>query len=547
MSFKPTKYLPYDFANRRHIGPSPSEITEMLDLVGYTSLNDFIDDTIPKNIRQKKPLNFGKAKSERELLFHMGKTAKKNKVLTSLIGQGYHGTITPPAIQRNILENPAWYTAYTPYQPEISQGRLEALLNFQTMIIDLTGLEIANASLLDEATACAEAMTMAQRIAKSKKLSFFIDENCHPQNIEVMKTRAAPLKINLIIGDPDQMVAEDIFGAIFQYPGTYGQLKDFTSHINRLQNFGGMGIISADPMSLTLLKEPGAMGADIAVGSTQRFGVPEGFGGPHAAYIATKNTYKRSMPGRIVGVSIDSRGNKAYRLSLQTREQHIRREKATSNVCTAQALLAVMASFYGVFHGPDGLKAIAQRIHRKTVRLARGLEAEGFEIASNEFFDTIVVNVGKDQAKIINAAVRKGVNLRIINDDKVGITLDERTRQETIKTVWEAFGILDKNVDISEEYRMPLNLLRTSDFMSHPIFHMNRSETEMMRYMRKLADRDLALDRAMIPLGSCTMKLNSAAEMMPVSWEEFSQIHPFVPVDQVAGYKELIDDLSNKL
>ena len=547
MSFKPTKYLPYDFANRRHIGPSPSEITEMLDLVGYTSLNDFINDTIPKNIRQKKPLNFGKAKSERELLFHMGKTAKKNKVLTSLIGQGYHGTITPPAIQRNILENPAWYTAYTPYQPEISQGRLEALLNFQTMIIDLTGLEIANASLLDEATACAEAMTMAQRIAKSKKLSFFIDENCHPQNIEVMKTRAAPLKINLIIGDPDHMVEEDIFGAIFQYPGTYGQLKDFTSHINRLQNFGGMGIISADPMSLTLLKEPGAMGADIAVGSTQRFGVPEGFGGPHAAYIATKDTYKRSMPGRIVGVSIDSRGNKAYRLSLQTREQHIRREKATSNVCTAQALLAVMASFYGVFHGPDGLKAIAQRIHRKTVRLTRGLEMEGFEIASNEFFDTIVVNVGKDQAKIINAAVQKGVNLRIINDDKVGITLDERTRQETIKTVWEAFGILDKNVDISEEYRMPLNLLRTSDFMSHPIFHMNRSETEMMRYMRKLADRDLALDRAMIPLGSCTMKLNSAAEMMPVSWEEFSQIHPFVPIDQVAGYKELIDDLSNKL
>ena len=547
MSFKPTKYLPYDFANRRHIGPSPSEITEMLDLVGYTSLNDFIDDTIPKNIRQKKPLNFGKAKSERELLFHMGKTAKKNKVLTSLIGQGYHGTITPPAIQRNILENPAWYTAYTPYQPEISQGRLEALLNFQTMIIDLTGLEIANASLLDEATACAEAMTMAQRIAKSKKLSFFIDENCHPQNIEVMKTRAAPLKINLIIGDPDHMVEEDIFGAIFQYPGTYGQLKDFTSHINRLQNFGGMGIISADPMSLTLLKEPGAMGADIAVGSTQRFGVPEGFGGPHAAYIATKDTYKRSMPGRIVGVSIDSRGNKAYRLSLQTREQHIRREKATSNVCTAQALLAVMASFYGVFHGPDGLKAIAQRIHRKTVRLARGLEAAGFEIASNEFFDTIVVNVGKDQAKIINEAVQKGVNLRIINDDKVGITLDERTRQETIKTVWEAFGILDKNVDISEEYRMPLDLLRTSDFMSHPIFHMNRSETEMMRYMRKLADRDLALDRAMIPLGSCTMKLNSAAEMMPVSWEEFSQIHPFVPVDQVAGYKELIDDLSYKL
>ena len=547
MSFKPTKYLPYDFANRRHIGPSPQEIKEMLDVIGYNSLDEFIDDTVPKTIRQKKPLDFGKAKSERELLFHMRGIAKKNKVLTSLIGQGYHGTVTPPAIQRNILENPAWYTAYTPYQPEISQGRLEALLNFQTMIIDLTGLEIANASLLDESTACAEAMTMAQRISKSKKLSFFIDENCHPQNIEVMKTRAAPLDINIVVGDPDKMVPEEIFGAIFQYPGTYGVLKDFTKHIDELQNFGAIGIIAADPMSLTLLKEPGAMGADIAVGSTQRFGVPEGFGGPHAAYMATKDTYKRSMPGRIVGVSIDSRGNKAYRLSLQTREQHIRREKATSNVCTAQALLAVMASFYTVFHGPEGLKAIAQRIHRKTVRLARGLEDAGFAIMAPVFFDTITVEVGENQSKIMKSAVAKGINLRKVSDNWLGITLDERTRQETIKTVWEAFGIIDQSVGISEEYRLPTSLLRTSDFLTHPIFHMNRSETEMMRYMRKLADRDLALDRAMIPLGSCTMKLNSAAEMMPVSWEEFNLIHPFVPSDQVLGYKELIDDLSDKL
>jgi glycine dehydrogenase len=547
MSFEPTKYLPYDFANRRHIGPSPKEMKEMLDVIGYNSLDEFIDDTVPKTIRQKKPLNFGKPKSERELLFHMRSIAKKNKVLTSLIGQGYHGTVTPPAIQRNILENPAWYTAYTPYQPEISQGRLEALLNFQTMIIDLTGLEIANASLLDESTACAEAMTMAQRISKSKRLSFFIDENCHPQNIEVMKTRAAPLDINIVLGNPDEMVPEEIFGAIFQYPGTYGELKDFTKHISSLQNFGAIGIIAADPMSLTLLKEPGAMGADIAVGSTQRFGVPEGFGGPHAAYMATKDKYKRSMPGRIVGVSIDSRGNKAYRLSLQTREQHIRREKATSNVCTAQALLAVMASFYAVFHGPEGLKAIAQRIHRKTVRLARGLEEAGFTLLGSVFFDTIIVEVGGNQSKIMKLAVTKGINLRKVSDNQLGITLDERTRQKTIKTVWEAFGIIDKTVGISEEYRLPTSLLRSSEFLTHPIFHMNRSETEMMRYMRKLADRDLALDRAMIPLGSCTMKLNAAAEMMPVSWEEFSLIHPFVPSDQVLGYKELIDDLSDKL
>ena len=547
MSFKPTDYLPYDFANRRHIGPSPEEIREMLNLIGYSSLDDFIDDTVPKNIRQKKPLDFGKAKSERELLFHMRRIAEKNKVLTSLIGQGYHGTVTPPAIQRNIFENPAWYTAYTPYQPEISQGRLEALLNFQTMIIDLTGLEIANASLLDEATACAEAMTMAQRVSKSKKQAFFIDKNCHPQNIEVMKTRASPLEIDIILGDPDEMIADEVFGAIFQYPGTYGELRDFTQHITKLQNFGAIGIISADPMSLTLLKEPGAMGADIAVGSTQRFGVPEGYGGPHAAYMATKDKYKRSMPGRIVGVSIDSRGNKAYRLSLQTREQHIRREKATSNVCTAQALLAVMASFYAVFHGPEGLKAIAQRIHRKTVRLARGLEEAGFQIRYSEFFDTITVETGEDQEKIMNLAVSKGINLRRIGSHQVGITLDERTLQKTIKNVWEAFGIKDKIVGISKEYRMPDSLLRTSQFLTHPIFHMNRSETEMMRYMRKLADRDLALDRAMIPLGSCTMKLNSAAEMMPVSWEEFNLIHPFVPSNQVLGYKELIDDLSDKL
>ncbi|MEN8893446.1 aminomethyl-transferring glycine dehydrogenase [Planktotalea arctica] len=547
MTFTPTDYLPYDFANRRHIGPSPSEMAQMLDVVGAKDLNALIDDTLPKSIRQQVPLDFGKPKSERELLHHMKQVAQKNKVLTSLIGQGYHGTVTPPAIQRNIFENPAWYTAYTPYQPEISQGRLEALLNFQTMVSDLTGLEIANASLLDEATACAEAMTMAQRVSKSKVKGFFIDENCHPQNIAVMKTRAAPLGIEVTIGRVEDMDAAGVFGAIFQYPGTYGHLRDFTNDIAKLHASKAIAIMAADPMALTLLKEPGAMGADIAVGSTQRFGVPVGYGGPHAAYMATKQAYARNMPGRLVGVSIDSHGNRAYRLSLQTREQHIRREKATSNVCTAQALLAVMAGFYAVFHGPEGLKAIAQRIHRKTARLAEGLRMAGFVSEPTAFFDTITVDVGPLQSAVMKSAVDEGINLRAVGTTKVGITLDERTRSETIEAVWRAFGLRQEDKDYTPHYHMPEKLIRTSDFLTHPVFHMNRAETEMMRYMRRLADRDLALDRAMIPLGSCTMKLNSAAEMMPVSWDEFSLLHPYIPKDQAAGYYEMIDDLSAKL
>ena len=547
MPFTPTDYLPYDFANRRHIGPSPQEMQNMLGLLGCDTLDALIDDTLPKSIRQSQPLDFGKAKSERELLHHMRLTASKNKVLSSLIGQGYYGTVTPPVIQRNILENPAWYTAYTPYQPEISQGRLEALLNFQTMVTDLTGLEIANASLLDEATACAEAMTMAQRVAKSKVKVFFVDENCHPQNIAVMQTRAKPLGIEVIVDAPERMVADQVFGAIFQYPGTYGHVHDFTQPIADLHAAKAIGIICADPLALTLLKEPGAMDADIAVGSTQRFGVPVGYGGPHAAYMASKEAYKRAMPGRIVGVSIDSHGGKAYRLSLQTREQHIRREKATSNVCTAQALLAVMASFYAVFHGPEGLKAIAQRIHRKTVRLAKGLEAAGFKVEPEAFFDTITVNVGVLQKTVMQAAVAEGVNLRAVGTDKVGISLDERTRRATTEAVWRAFGITHADDDLSPDYRVPETLHRRSKYLEHDVFHMNRAETEMMRYMRRLADRDLALDRAMIPLGSCTMKLNSAAEMMPVSWREFSLLHPFAPKDQALGYEEMIADLSDKL
>ena len=548
MTFEPTDYLPYDFANRRHIGPSPAEMSEMFALLGVSDLADLIDETIPDAIRQKEPLDFGRPMSERKLLHHMADLAAKNRVMTSLIGQGYHGTVTPPAIQRNIFENPAWYTAYTPYQPEISQGRLEALLNFQTMVSDLTGLEIANASLLDEATACAEAMTMAQRIAKTKvKNRFFVDENCHPQNIAVIKTRAEPLGIEVVVGDPDDLDAETVFGAIFQFPGTYGHLRDFTAIIDRLREAKAIGVISADPLSLTLLKEPGAMGADIAVGSTQRFGVPMGYGGPHAAYMATRKQYARSMPGRIVGVSIDRLGNRVYRLALQTREQHIRREKATSNVCTAQALLAVMAGFYAVFHGPHGLKAIAQRIHRKTVRLAEGLKQAGFAVEPETFFDTITVDVGPLQQAVLKSAVDEGINLRRVGETRIGITLDERTRPATIEAVWRAFGIDRKDEDYAPTYTLPNDLIRTSAYLTHPIFHMNRAETEMMRYMRRLADRDLALDRAMIPLGSCTMKLNSAAEMMPVSWDEFALLHPFAPEDQAEGYTEIIDDLSAKL
>ncbi|HSG36333.1 MAG TPA: aminomethyl-transferring glycine dehydrogenase [Paracoccaceae bacterium] len=547
MPFEPTDYLPYDFANRRHIGPSPEEMAEMLKVVGAESLDALIDETVPRSLRQHEPLDFGKPKSEGELLFFLGQVAKKNQVLTSLIGQGYYGTVTPPAIQRNILENPAWYTAYTPYQPEISQGRLEALLNYQTMICDLTGLEIANASLLDEATAAAEAMTMAQRVAKSKAKAFFVDQDCHPQNIAVIQTRAAPLGIEVIVGSPDEMDAEAVFGGIFQYPGTYGHVRDFSDVIAKLHAAKAIAIVAADPLSLTLLKEPGAMGADIAVGSTQRFGVPLGYGGPHAAYFACKDEYKRSMPGRIVGVSVDSHGHPAYRLSLQTREQHIRREKATSNVCTAQALLAVMASMYAVFHGPKGLQAIAQRIHRKTVRLARGLEEAGFKVEPEVFFDTITVDVGPLQAAVMQLAVENGINLRKVGKNKVGISLDERTRRSTIEAVWRAFGIERKDDDISHRYRVPEELHRQSDYLTHPIFHMNRAETEMMRYMRRLSDRDLALDRAMIPLGSCTMKLNAAVEMMPITWPEFAFLHPFVPLDQAAGYQEMITDLSAKL
>ncbi|WP_431322326.1 aminomethyl-transferring glycine dehydrogenase [Rhizobium sp. YTU87027] len=546
--FQFTDYQPYDFANRRHIGPSPAEMTDMLKVIGYGSLDGLIDATVPPSIRQKAPLVWGAPMTEREALDKLRETANKNKVLVSLIGQGYYGTITPPVIQRTILENPAWYTAYTPYQPEISQGRLEALLNYQTMICDLTGLDVANASLLDEATAAAEGMAMAERVSKSKSKAFFVDAACHPQTIELIKTRAEPLGWSVIVGNPfTDLDPVDVFGAIFQYPGTHGHVHDFTSLISRLHQTGAIAIVAADILALTLLKSPGEMGADIAIGSSQRFGVPVGYGGPHAAYMSVKDAHKRSMPGRLVGVSVDARGNRAYRLSLQTREQHIRREKATSNICTAQVLLAVMASMYAVFHGPKGIKAIAQQVHQKAVLMAKGLEKLGYTIEPATFFDTITVDVGHMQGVILRAAVAEGVNLRKVGATKIGMSLDERTRPATLEAVWRAFGGNFAVAEFEPSYRLPKGLARTSEYLTHPIFHMNRAESEMTRYIRRLSDRDLALDRAMIPLGSCTMKLNATAEMLPITWPEFSDIHPYVPADQALGYREMIDDLTEKL
>ncbi len=543
--WNPTDYNPDDFANRRHIGPSPAEMAEMLKAVGADSLDALIDQTVPQAIRQATPLTWP-ALSEAALLARMEEVAKKNKVMNSLIGQGYYGTVTPPAIQRNIFENPAWYTAYTPYQPEIAQGRLEALLNYQTMVADLTGLPVANASLLDEATAAAEAMAMAQRQSKAKTDAFFVAHDLHPQTISVIETRAAPLGIRIIKGAIDDLKPAEVFGAIFQYPGTYGHVRDVTPEIEALHAAGALAILATDLLALCLLKSPGEMGADIAVGSAQRFGVPMGYGGPHAAFMSCRDALKRTMPGRIVGVSIDASGNKAYRLSLQTREQHIRREKATSNVCTAQALLAVMASFYAVFHGPVGLRAIAQRVHLTAVTIANALRAAGADVAPEVFFDTITVKVGVGQAGILAAAEQRGINLRQVGRDRVGISVDETTDAGVIARLLDAFGI-DEPAEPATSPVLPDALLRETDYLTHPVFHMNRAESEMMRYMRRLSDRDLALDRAMIPLGSCTMKLNAAAEMMPITWPEFGALHPFAPRHQTLGYVEAIADLEEKL
>ena len=534
---------------RRHIGPSPRDVSAMLETVGAKSLAALMAETLPSSIRQQAPLDLGTALSETEALAHMRKLASQNQVFTSLIGQGYSGTILPPVIQRNILENPAWYTAYTPYQPEISQGRLEALFNFQTMICDLTGLDVANASLLDEATAAAEAMALAERAARTKTKSFFVDSEVHPQTLAVLRTRAEPLGWNLIVGDPLADLAHaEVFGGLLQYPATSGAVRDLRPAIATLHGKGALAIVAADLLALALLASPGELGADIAIGSAQRFGVPMGYGGPHAAYMAVREPLKRSLPGRIVGLSIDTRGQPAYRLALQTREQHIRREKATSNICTAQVLLAVIASMYAVYHGPEGLTHIARGVHRRTSVLAAGLRKLGFALQSDAFFDTLTVDVGDTRDEIIARALTEKINLRI-GARTLGIALDETTTSAVVEAVWRAFGGTLHYAEIEANARetLPGELKRNSAFLSHPVFHAHRSETELLRYMRKLSDRDLALDRAMIPLGSCTMKLNATAEMIPLTWPEFGSLHPFAPREQAEGYHALFARLEKWL
>ena len=552
----PGEFDPVVFAHR-HIGPSDADTAAMLKVVGVSSLDELVAQTVPPAIRQRTALDVGPALSEREAIGRLRAIAGKNAVLTAMIGQGYHGTILPPVIQRNILENPAWYTAYTPYQPEISQGRLEALINFQTMIADLTGLAIANASLLDEATAAAEGMAMAQRVAKTKAAAFFVDADCHPQTIAVVRTRAEPLGWRVIVGDPlAELDPAAVFGALLQYPGSSGPIRDFRPAIAALHAADALAVMAADPLALTLLTPPGELGADIAIGSTQRFGVPMGYGGPHAAYIATRDEHKRALPGRLVGVSIDTRGRQAYRLALQTREQHIRREKATSNICTAQVLLAVIASMYGVYHGPDGLRQIARRVHARTTTLADGLKALGWTVEHDRFFDTVSVDAGDRQADILQRAAANGINLRkVAGSQRIGISCDETTTPDHVEAVWRSFGRRHDGaieptyaaVEARSVPAIPSGLTRRSAFMTHPVFHRHRSETEMLRYMRRLADRDLALDRAMIPLGSCTMKLNATSEMLPVTWPELSELHPFAPANQAQGYATLLDDLAAKL
>jgi glycine dehydrogenase len=534
---------------RRHIGPSPRDISAMLETVGAKSLNALMSETLPSSIRQKAPLDLGRPLSETEALAHMDELASQNQVFTSLIGQGYSGTILPAVIQRNILENPAWYTAYTPYQPEISQGRLEALFNFQTMICDLTGLDVANASLLDEATAAAEAMALAERAAHAKTRTFFVDSEVHPQTLAVLRTRAEPLGWTLIVGDPlVDLDKAEIFGALLQYPASSGAVRDLRPAIAALRAKGALSILAADLLALTLLASPGELGADIAIGSAQRFGVPMGYGGPHAAYMAVRDALKRSLPGRIVGLSIDSRGQPAYRLALQTREQHIRREKATSNICTAQVLLAVIASMYAVYHGPEGLTHIARTVHRRAAVLAAGLRKLGFAPQSEAFFDTVTVDAGSRHDEIVARARGEKINLRI-GERTLGIALDETTTPAIVEAVWRAFGgaLVYADIEAGARDALPAELKRNSAFLTHPVFHAHRSETELLRYMRKLSDRDLALDRAMIPLGSCTMKLNATSEMIPLTWPQFASLHPFAPREQAAGYHALFAQLERWL
>ena len=536
---------------RRHIGPNDAEVAQMLRDVGFENLNALIEAAIPKNIRLNRQLYLPNAKSESEALAELRAIAKKNKVARSFIGAGYYDCITPPVIQRNILENPGWYTAYTPYQAELAQGRLEALLNFQTMVTDLTGLDIANASLLDEATAAAEAMTLCHAVLPDRN-TFFVADNCHPQTIEVVRTRAKPLSIEIKIDNFSRFKFDKtVFGALVQYPATDGAIYDYTEFVRQAHEAGALVVVAADILALTLLKPPGEFGADVAIGNTQRFGVPLGFGGPHAAYFATRNEYKRHMPGRLVGVSHDAEGQPAYRLALQTREQHIRRDKATSNICTAQVLLAVIASMYAVYHGPHGLRAIAERVHRLTSQLTQGLRALGLTVMHENFFDTIRVEV-ESSSTIIEHAEKAGCNLRPFGPRAVGISFDETTTSRDIELLMSIFRgthVRDfADDDLGEPpIGIPRSAIRSSQFLTHPIFNTHDTETEMLRYLKKLESRDLSLTTSMIPLGSCTMKLNATAEMFPISWPEISKVHPFVPSDQTTGYTEICKQLEEWL
>ncbi|MEE9257577.1 MAG: aminomethyl-transferring glycine dehydrogenase, partial [bacterium] len=547
---------------RRHNGPGPDDIRAMLGALGLSSMEELIERTVPASILSDTPLRLAGSRPETEVLARLRGIASKNRVLRSMIGMGYYDCHTPAVILRNILENPGWYTAYTPYQPEISQGRLEALLNFQTMVMDLTGMEIANASLLDEATSAAEAMTMCHSAGKSGSKRFFVSEDCHPQTIEVARTRAAPMGIEVVVGDHRKNPFEgDPYALLVQYPASSGEIFDYGPLTREAHARGALVIVAADLLALTLLKPPGEFGADVVVGSTQRFGVPLCYGGPHAAYLATMEKYKRSMPGRLVGVSLDAEGNPALRLALQTREQHIRRERATSNICTSQVLLAVMAGMYAVYHGPEGLARIGRRVHRLATILAEGLGRLGAEVETGGFFDTITVRVPGGAAAVLGRAEKKGINLRPVDADRVGISLDETTRREDVEAVWEAFaagaagagGQADFTVEgLDGAVRdagaaIPAGLARTSAYLTHPVFSAYRSEHEMLRYLFRLQEKDISLTRSMIPLGSCTMKLNATAEMIPITWPEFANMHPFAPADQVGGYREMMDELKAML
>ena len=532
----------------RHIGPNDAEIAQMLHVIGHGSLEAMTDAIVPGQIKSKQPLALPESITEEEALAKIRLIARKNQVFKNFIGQGYYGTLTPNVILRNILENPAWYTAYTPYQAEISQGRMEALINFQTMVTDLTGMDISNASLLDEATAAGEAMTLAKRSTKSKSNVFFVANDVHPQTLEVLHTRADGIGIELHIGDASDAIKVDSFGVLLQYPNTFGQIHDYHAVADAVHARGGIVAVATDLLALTLIASPGSWGADIVVGNSQRFGVPFGFGGPHAAYLACRDAYKRSMPGRLIGVSVDAEGKPAYRLTLQTREQHIRREKATSNICTAQVLLAVMASMYAVYHGPEGLARIARRTHRLTAILAAALRSAGMKVG-HDFFDTL--HVTHVDADAIHAkAEHLGINLRQIHGQSVGISLDETTTRADVLALANLFGadigdIDELDADTSDA--LPAALVRKDAFLQHPVFNTHHSEHELLRYMRSLADKDLAMDRTMIPLGSCTMKLNATAEMIPVTWPEFGGIHPLAPADQTQGYKQLIEELEAML